>query len=562
MRVFCQTRTLFFVRSSEPTNHTSDRGLADDEAILGSQVLAAPLFLAVTAASMLICAWLAQRERYLRQRRICEGLIHSLGGDRPIEVDLALGPVRVGHLYPEGLEFQLEMSNSWTAAFYPGGLPEVTVVSIACPSRRGFDRKQWRETTLREIVKLTSLRTVSVGSDIIDDDDVGRLKELPELTTLLLSAERMTDAALRDVGQMRKLEELHVTANAAGSTEIELRASDRGLRYLSNLTGLRALGLTNVAVHDDIFSPLQCLRAVNFYGCDVPPKVFLGLARCRQLESFGLQSEARFSQAEAACLATLPHLRNVGICAEMSDDSLLALCASRSICEISLWRCGQLTERGFARLSALPLERFNLWNTGWDERVFEYLAGIKSLSYVGVEIGAVSDDQLANIARMTGLDEILLINGTAPGPILSDEQFAWLTAGSRTRISTTARASGARSARRLHRSRPTTRQAKAPMSPATRAHRNLRCRKFPSACPHKFADQIARSARTRRHSIESLRRSNCDRLRTGRSCSIGPSDRARGHSLHPCRPDHRPDLALHARRVHRRREPRDLRRDL
>jgi hypothetical protein len=386
------------------------------------------LFVAVTVAATLMGAWLAQRERYARQSRICEELVRRLGVDgaiwTPDNGGLSLGRRDV---QPTGLAFRAEPSESWTAVFYPGGLREVTELRIARIAIRNVDRQTWHQKTMREIVKLTSLRIVDIDSDVLGNDDIAPLKQLPELTELRLAVDSMTDGALLHVGQIRKLERLTINARPPGTWAPLRRVTDRGLKHLANLKALRELSLSNVAIRDDGFSALHSLRELSLFDCEISSQACQGLAGCSQLEKLDIDCRGAPSEHLAACLATLPRLRVVDIDGEISDAALQALSASRSIEQFGLYDCPRLTERALAAIAALPLTEINLTSAEVDGRLFMHLSRVDSLRRVSVDVGPISDEQLAEIAKMKRLSTISFMNAIASDqPVLSEAQAEWL----------------------------------------------------------------------------------------------------------------------------------------
>ena len=131
----------------------------------------------------------------------------------------------------------------------------------------------------------------------------------------------------------------------------------------------------------------------------------------------------------AASLGSLPKLRLVDIYADISDEALVLLCASRSIEELRISHCDKVTERGFAAMESLPLNKLQLGGRRSTTlgSVFEHLAHIKSLRDVSVDVKAVTDEQLAWISEMTWLEQLNL-DGWYGGQAhaLSREQHDWL----------------------------------------------------------------------------------------------------------------------------------------
>jgi hypothetical protein len=338
------------------------------------------IILFVVAISALICGWLVyrgtasptavevalpgdsldDREPLGEQEMICEQLIHSLGGDHAILIPVEWLPLDCGtYPRPEGLEFMTEKSKS-------GGAREVTEIIIGHPENANLDLQIWRDATTRAIAKLPSLRTLAISSEAIGSEGIAQFGVLPKLRELQLYGV-VTDTMLSSIGELQKLETLSIDAYSSRGL------TDRGLEQFANLPALRKLRLGSCSVREDVFSGLQNLRAITLIHCEISPEAYLGLGKCVNLDRFELSGDGAISDACAAALGGLPHLRHVAIYTELSDDNLRALSASRSIEDLSLRHCDQLTEAGFSALEPLPLKSIELWGASADQ-----LARLKS----------------------------------------------------------------------------------------------------------------------------------------------------------------------------------------
>jgi hypothetical protein len=104
-----------------------------------------------------------------------------------------------------------------------------------------------------------------VGASLIDDTEMERLKDLPQLQLLLLDHSRITDAGLASLAELSELQSLLLDKtpitdagleHLAGLSQLQslsldnTRVTDVGLVHLARLSQLRTLWLKNIKVTD------------------------------------------------------------------------------------------------------------------------------------------------------------------------------------------------------------------------------------------------------------------------------------------------------------------------
>jgi hypothetical protein len=124
---------------------------------------------------------------------------------------------------------------------------------------------------LSHLANFKHLRLLFVNSCPIQDADLATLKSLPTLRDLTLIEEgktgnpkRFTEAAFREVGQLKQLEKLWLA---------NLEISDPVAEHLKNLTGLKKLQLSRCQISDDAIRGLrQALPQCEFdiYKTETP----------------------------------------------------------------------------------------------------------------------------------------------------------------------------------------------------------------------------------------------------------------------------------------------------
>jgi hypothetical protein len=106
--------------------------------------------------------------------------------------------------------------------------------------------------------------SLEIGSDFRGtDQDLRRLKWLPETRVLILAGPKATDAWLKHAAAMDRLSELHLYESAT---------TDAGLALFENHAALTQVGLYYTTASDEALSHLQKLPALNFvklYGTKI-----------------------------------------------------------------------------------------------------------------------------------------------------------------------------------------------------------------------------------------------------------------------------------------------------
>ena len=96
----------------------------------------------------------------------------------------------------------------------------------------------------------------------------------------------MTDASLRYVGEMRKLEKLTLEAPHRYPNQQEPGVTDIGIGYLANLRSLHELELSRFVLRGDALGGLRALRKLSLSQCEFSTEADSSMAKCTQLEEF------------------------------------------------------------------------------------------------------------------------------------------------------------------------------------------------------------------------------------------------------------------------------------
>jgi hypothetical protein len=123
--------------------------------------------------------------------------------------------------------------------------------------------KHLQDHELTRLANLPQLDTLNLSNTSIGDEGLAALGELPALRHLFLVNTQVTDAGLRQLGRFTQLTTLFVTSNAV---------TDDGLAGLSELTALNELLLVNCPLTDAgllHLESLHSLRVLRLNGCRV-----------------------------------------------------------------------------------------------------------------------------------------------------------------------------------------------------------------------------------------------------------------------------------------------------
>ncbi len=244
---------------------------------------------------------------------------------------------------------------------------------------------------VRALAGLANLRHLELGGTVITDRALDVLRTLPALESIALWGTRVTDAGMDALGACDRLRSVNLGGTRTGDAAVRALAGKPHLHTFHSGAGLTDEGLT--ALHDwPVFKTWhggEATMALLSYSAG-PNYLNLrgrftdrGLERLEGLDGlFALNIDARELAITAAGIAALvplprlgwlavdakddwmphiaamPHLRFLGAQdTSASDDSFVALAASRSIEYIWGRRCYGLRRRGFLALSEMPALR-------------------------------------------------------------------------------------------------------------------------------------------------------------------------------------------------------------
>jgi beta-lactamase regulating signal transducer with metallopeptidase domain/thiol-disulfide isomerase/thioredoxin/protocatechuate 3,4-dioxygenase beta subunit/Leucine-rich repeat (LRR) protein len=238
---------------------------------------------------------------------------------------------------------------------------------------------------LREIAKLKSLEILRLDGTKITGRGIKHLKDLTRLRELNLVDTDITDAGLEQIGKITSLEKLEVPRGTTSA----------GLAKLAPLTKLKHLGIVGMQYTGDGLGPLRQFRNLQY----------LALMR-------GITDE------DLAAIGTLTSLEEIIINdSPITNDGLAHLAALKSLKK--LWMNGtaksidmDATVSGLAALKEAPLTDLVLQDIKLDESRLVNLADFPRLEKLRFSQVPIRDEDLAIIARLTGLKWLEFITDT------------------------------------------------------------------------------------------------------------------------------------------------------
>lgn len=133
---------------------------------------------------------------------------------------------------------------------------------------------------IRHLQTARCLEEIHVTSDLLTDESLAVICELPKLVSLLISrAPRITDGGLQSLKKRPHLRELYLANTSVG---------DNGLKYLEGLNTLWSLDLAGTQVTDRGVKELSSLRALSLLTLSGTAVEGPGLAYLRNNENLGL----------------------------------------------------------------------------------------------------------------------------------------------------------------------------------------------------------------------------------------------------------------------------------
>jgi serine/threonine protein kinase len=244
---------------------------------------------------------------------------------------------------------------------------------------------------IAKLADFPNLRTLDLSYDGITDASLVGLKKLPALIDLDLGHNRgITDAGLSVISSLAKLRHLSL-----GHTHID----GTRLQLLRNLKNLSILGLNSTRVDDVGIAAIQGLPLtnLNLRNAAITDGAVKYIATMKNLRELNLE-RVPLSASSLTLLATLPLNKLQLDTCSIDDKGLEALAQCKSLRELHLRGNPALTSKGLASLQKLPLQELDLAKTNISDSDLPVFYGWTSLH--GLDLGQCPGVTRAGIEKL------------------------------------------------------------------------------------------------------------------------------------------------------------------
>jgi Leucine-rich repeat (LRR) protein len=231
------------------------------------------------------------------------------------------------------------------------------------------------EVGVTRLSAVVSLRKLDLGYTLLSDSALGQLKPLVNLESLSLPNTQVEGPGLAALAGLTKLRELNVE-----STPVKNEA----LQHIAKLTGLERLALQYTDVTDrgmPALATLKNLKRLSLAGDDIRDAGLKSLAGMDQMEDLDL-SFCRFTENGLKALAELVNLKRLGLNQTATNDDALEPVSKFAKLEALSLEYTSVGDKGFAKLSGLPLVELHLDHTNLTDASVKALGSLSKLRYM------------------------------------------------------------------------------------------------------------------------------------------------------------------------------------
>ena len=260
---------------------------------------------------------------------------------------------------------------------------------------------------VRHVEAFPDLRTLIVRFDSLTDANLRHLHGLTRLETLNLAFNKLTDAGMEHLEKLTSLRVLLLGGNAI---------TDAGLTRLKALNKLRVLGLDETKITDAGLVHLRAcheLQELALTGCEITDS---GLAHLRGLKDLRMLNVAGTQVSDDALehLRGLANLRTLWLTStRITDEGLKHLEGLTGLQSLYI-NNNQITDAGLKHIHGLAsLQNLSLARTGVTDEGLGHLEGLKQLGTLYLDGARVSDAGVEKLRRATprGRDQSMIVAG-------------------------------------------------------------------------------------------------------------------------------------------------------
>jgi len=290
---------------------------------------------------------------------------------------------------------------------------------------------------LTYVAKIATLKKLDLSFTLVTDKGIKELQQLRQLEDLSVeTAEALTDASMNYVKNIPTLRRLNVRG---------VDITDVGMPAIAQMTGLRSLNLSHTMLQDVGLESLPALTELEelYLGGNMITGINLNflklLPRLRKLSLRGVQRRnagacwtPRVTDLDLETISLLSGLEELdlgvgiglgrggkpaapggGNCRltgglQVSDLGVAKLGKLKKLKQLNI-SGARLTPTGLKVLAGLPLERLSLFScTGLDDAAADVLAEIPTLTSVDLSLTSIGDKGLQTLGKLPNLKFLYL----------------------------------------------------------------------------------------------------------------------------------------------------------
>lgn len=291
--------------------------------------------------------------------------------------------------YPDGLRA------SFQGRVYSDKLSSLTEIA----ELKGLLFSTLTDIDLSQVVKLSQIVHLSISSNAqVTDDGIAKLTAMPQLESLEIGGQAITDNCMATIVKFQKLKSLSITNTRCSNTGLKL-LRDAHLNDLS----LEGLGFGNGALE---LLPTEGLQRLSINGTGI--RDFSGLGALQQLKSLGLNTPY-FSDRDINYLSNIRGLSELRLIkCNVSDGGIsdLQSFANLNTFKLHVDSTTQACLNSVAKMS--NLQNLELRGKQYDDKCLQVLPQCANLKNLTLSATSLTDNGLAFVTNCPSLEHLAI----------------------------------------------------------------------------------------------------------------------------------------------------------
>jgi hypothetical protein len=237
----------------------------------------------------------------------------------------------------------------------------------------------------------------------VADADLARLVELPQLESVRINSQSISDKGVANLARIRTMRELSL--DNVGITGI-------GIRCLEHLSALEDLTLSGQSITDDVvneISRLQSLRSLRLLRTNITPVSISALEKLTNLEFLAVCDNPHIGDEVLRCAARLPKLERLNLRrTDCTDKGLAKLSQLKNLRVLNVGECPRISDDGIGSISevvelrVLDLSHIPLGDSG--VALLRNLHKLEVLNLNHTQITSAALDELGKLSNLRQLE--------------------------------------------------------------------------------------------------------------------------------------------------------------